>query len=45
MNNCDLREATGTGIMMAKLGKDENVSMDAILRICEAFHCDVASLD
>ena len=45
MNKGDLREATGMGpSTMAKLGKDETVSMDVMLRICEALHCDIGEI-
>lgn len=45
MNKGDLREVTGMGpSTMAKLGKDETVSMDVLLRICEALHCDIGEI-
>ncbi len=45
MNKGDLRGATGMGpSTMAKLGKDETVSMDVMLRICEALHCDIGEI-
>jgi putative transcriptional regulator len=45
MNKGDLRELTGMGpSTMAKLGKDETVSMDVIIRICEALKCDIGDV-
>lgn len=29
---------------MTKLGKNEMVSMDVILRLCKVFHCDIGDL-
>ena len=42
MSKKDLREATGlsTGTM-TKLAKDEDVSMDALKRICEVCKCNI----
>lgn len=45
MNKSDLREMTRMGPnTMAKLGKDETISMDVLLRICEALKCDVGDI-
>ena len=45
MNKSDLREKTKMGPnTMAKLGRDETVSMDVMLRICEALNCDVGDI-
>ena len=45
MNKTDLREMTRMGSnTMAKLGRDETISMDVILRICEVLHCDVGDI-
>ena len=45
MNKSDLREMTKMGPnTMAKLGKDETISMDVLLRICEALKCDVGDI-
>ena len=45
MKKNDLREMTRMGPnTMAKLGKDEAVSMDVLLRICEALKCDVGDI-
>ena len=29
---------------MAKLGKNETVGMDVMLRLCKVFHCDIGDL-
>ena len=45
MNKTDLREKTKMGSnTMAKLGKDETISMDVMLRICDVLHCDVGDI-
>ena len=45
MNKTDLREETKMGSnTMAKLGRDETISMDVMLRICDALHCDVGDI-
>ncbi len=45
MNKSDLREMTKMGPnTMAKLGRDETISMDVLLRICEALNCDVGDI-
>ena len=45
MNNTDLREKTKMGSnTMAKLGRDETISMDVMLRICEVLNCDVGDI-
>ena len=45
MNKTDLREKTKMGSnTMAKLGRDETVSMDVMLRICDGLHCDVGDI-
>ena len=33
-----------TQYAMAKLGKNETVSMDVMLRLCKVFHCDIGDL-
>lgn len=45
MSKADLRKATGlsTGTM-TKLRKDEDVSMDAIKRICMVCKCDIGDI-
>ena len=45
MNKSDLREMTKMGPnTMAKLGRDETISMDVLLRICKALNCDVGDI-
>ena len=45
MNKTDLRAKTKMGSnTMAKLGRDETISMDVMLRICDVLHCDVGDI-
>ena len=45
MNKRDLQEAINTTPKtIAKMGKDENVSLDILGRICEYFQCDVGDI-
>lgn len=45
MTRADLRRATGIGPnTLAKLGKDELVSMDVMVRICDTLHCDIGDV-
>ena len=45
MKKTDLIEAVKTSPnTIAKMGKNENVSMDVIVRICEYFNCDVGDV-
>ena len=42
MKKSDLRKAAGiSSSSLAKLGKDENVTTDVLLRICEALECNL----
>ncbi|MBR1711500.1 MAG: helix-turn-helix transcriptional regulator [Clostridia bacterium] len=42
MNKTDLRKAAGiSSSSLAKLGKDENVTTDVLVRICEALKCNL----
>ncbi|MDP4119724.1 MAG: helix-turn-helix transcriptional regulator [Bacillota bacterium] len=42
MKKDDLRKAIGiSSSTIAKMGKDENVSLDVIDKICELFNCKV----
>ena len=42
MKNTDLRKAAGiSSSSLAKLGKDENVTTDVLLRICKALDCEL----
>lgn len=45
MNKSDLRKLVGMSSgSLAKLGKNEPVSMDIILRICQKLSCDVGDI-
>lgn len=45
MKKKDLRAATGISTAsMAKLGKNEYVNMDILVKICEALSCDIADI-
>ena len=45
MNKSDLREKTKMGSnTLAKLGRDETISMDVLLRICDVLNCDVGDI-
>ncbi len=45
MNKTQLMEAVKTSPnTMAKMGKNENVSMEVITRICDYLHCDVGDI-
>lgn len=45
MKKKDLREATGISTAsMAKLGKNENVNMEILIKICEALDCDISDI-
>ena len=45
MNKSELREKTKMGSnTLAKLGKDETISMDVMLRICDVLNCDVGDI-
>lgn len=42
MNRTELRKAAGiSSSSLAKLGKDENVTTDVLLRICKALDCEL----
>lgn len=45
MKKKDLRIAANLSpSIVAKLGKNENVSMDVLIRICTALECDIADI-
>lgn len=45
MKRTDLRKAAGiSSSSLAKLGKDENVTTDVLIRICEALKCNLIDI-
>ena len=45
MNRTDLKEASGISFnVLAKLGKGETVSMDSMLKICNALDYDISDV-
>lgn len=45
MKKKDLREAAGISTSsMAKLGKNENVTTDVLVKICKALNCDISDI-
>lgn len=45
MKKKDLREATSISTAsMAKLGKNENVNTDILVKICKALDCDISDI-
>ncbi|MGI6635788.1 MAG: helix-turn-helix domain-containing protein [Christensenellales bacterium] len=45
MNKTDLQNAIGsTPRTIAKMGKNENVSMSTLAKICECFECDIGDI-
>lgn len=45
MNKTALQEKAGMSPnTMAKMSKDENVSMDVLLRICKVLQCDIGDI-
>lgn len=45
MKKKDLREATGISTAsIAKLSKNENLTTDVLLRICDALKCDISDI-
>ena len=45
MNKKDLRESVGLSSgTVAKLGKNENVTTDVLVKICKTFNCDVSEI-
>jgi putative transcriptional regulator len=45
MKKKDLREAAGISTSsMAKLGKNENVNTEILVKICKALNCDISDI-
>jgi DNA-binding Xre family transcriptional regulator len=45
MKKKDLREAAGISTSsMAKLGKNENVNTEILVKICKALKCDISDI-
>ncbi len=45
MKKKDLKErANLSPTIIAKLGKNENVSMEVLIRICAVFRCDISDI-
>jgi len=45
MKKKDLREAAGISTSsMAKLGKNENVTTDVLVKICKALKCEISDI-
>ncbi|MCL2565881.1 MAG: helix-turn-helix transcriptional regulator [Defluviitaleaceae bacterium] len=45
MNKTQLRQKAGlSSNVIAKLSKNDSVSMDTLMRICQVFHCDVGDI-
>jgi putative transcriptional regulator len=45
MRKVDLRDAIGiTPATLSKLGKNQNVNMDVLSRICKELNCDIGDI-
>ncbi|UYO36265.1 helix-turn-helix transcriptional regulator [Bacillus zhangzhouensis] len=45
MKKKDLREVAGISTAsMAKLGKNENVNTDILIKVCKALNCDISDI-
>ena len=45
MTKSSLREAVGfSTVILAKLGKDENVNTGTLIRICEYLDCEITDI-
>ncbi|WP_410986693.1 helix-turn-helix domain-containing protein [Bacillus paranthracis] len=45
MKKKDLREAAGISTAsIAKLGKNENVNTDILIKVCKALDCDISDI-
>lgn len=45
IRKCDLQRMSGvSGSSIAKLGRNENVNTDILLKICNALNCDISDI-
>lgn len=45
MKKTDLKNATGiSSSTISKMGKNEQVSMDSILKVCKVLNCDIGDI-
>ncbi len=45
MNRTDLKEAAGISFnVLAKMGKNEYISMESLYKICTVFECDIGAV-
>ena len=45
MKKKDLQQAAGVGpALIAKMGRNENVSTDSLVKICRALNCDIGDI-
>lgn len=45
LKRTDLIEISGiSSNVLAKMGRDESISMDSIMKICKALNCDVGDI-
>lgn len=45
MKKKDLQQAAGVSpALIAKLGRNENVSTESLVKICSALHCDIGDI-
>ena len=45
MKKTDLKNATGiSSSTISKMGKNEPVSMDSMLKVCKALNCDIGDI-
>lgn len=45
MTRTDLRDKSGIStVSLAKLGKDENITTDVLLKICNGLNCDLCDI-
>lgn len=45
MNRTDLKVVSGISFnVLAKMGKNEFISMESLFKICSALHCDIGDI-